>query len=100
MNSPWNNPWNMAVVDILVEEFLAKQEQEWQHLPVRSQEYIRDLITAKFQRCRSIWNRTKPRETYTGETETTEDVEARMNKKKEESLKAQRHATRRINVSI
>jgi hypothetical protein len=98
MKGPYNNLWNLRVIECLQERFAAKLASSGQRLPQRTSEYIREMIVEKFKRYRVIWNHAQPMCDRRGIPETPEDVEKRVGQKKEATLALQRRATRRLSV--
>jgi hypothetical protein len=100
MNGLCSNAWNRRVIAALAEKFEEKRRSRPKHLriPERPVEYVEELLTERFKRCKGHWTDRQAQFTDTGIKETQEEVEIRVNKAKTVELRNARHATRRRNV--
>jgi hypothetical protein len=96
MNGGLKSEWNNAVFRLLLNRSLELKKDD--NLPERSEAYIKDLIEERFKRLRILWKACQPRATDSGKPETRDELEDRINHKKDAELKNARHATRRRNV--
>lgn len=99
MMAKYHSPWNLTVIEILT-NMLSSKVKEVRHLPECPDDYYRKIIVEKYQRCRTIWKKSRPRLDEDGTLETAEDMEKRMVKDKDLDLKDHRQATRRRSVRV
>lgn len=71
----------------------------WDTLPDRSDAYWEDLAVDHITRARTAWREAQPRIEENVATESLDEVEGRMNGRKEDQEKMAGAATRRRNVS-
>ena len=90
--------WNQAVVDNLLTEIKETSEQEgW---PIqRSNAYVRELITERYKRLRTVWRDAQPNITDKGTLETPAETEERVALRREAMMKEAWQTTRRRSVS-
>jgi hypothetical protein len=92
-----NSGWNSKVVQILRGKLEPKTR--YYELPTRSDRYLDDIIQAKFKRLRICWRQVQVRINEAGRLETPDELENRVQAKKDATLKSARHNTRRHSVS-
>ena len=97
MRSLGRSLWNGQVIEILADRFID-QAKEMPYVPQRPRKYVEQMILDKFNRCQMIWRSAQPKRSDTGDLETLEEVESRLNESKEITLTRQRHTTRRNQV--
>jgi hypothetical protein len=94
-----NSRWNQAVFDILLTKLKDAKEEENSLLPNRSDDYLVNLIKKHYKRVATVWQRSQRKTNDLGDLETWDTVEQQLVAQKEVKLLANRHATRRCNVS-
>jgi hypothetical protein len=90
--------WNKKALQLMSAEFRKELEEDYENVPVRSPQYIEELIRERFRRLVNVWKRAQPQMTPSGELESHQAIEQRMMEDKDIELKTCRHITRRINV--
>jgi hypothetical protein len=94
-----NSEWNKKVLEILLAKLKDVRKEEKWSLPNRSDDYLAALIKDRMKRAMRKWTASQRKTNQSGELETWDDVEQRLVAQKEAQLVANRHATRRRNVS-
>ena len=88
MRGKLSSKWNEAVASLLLDRVRERKgKPAWDALPERSDTYILELITAQMEHARSAWRDAQPKTKEDGNIEGLDEVEQRMNKKKEENGK-------------
>jgi hypothetical protein len=89
--------WNRRLFELLSNQLSEECENE--EIPGRSDLYRMDLIEERFKRLKTVWNTGVPQTNELGITESSADVEGRLEARKQDQLKRARQATRRQSVS-
>ena len=97
--TPFNSTWNMAVRDLLVQDFLGQQRiSDWDLRP-RSRAYLEEMISNRLHRIWTTYRSAQPHVSETGHKETANEVGERVAREIDEDLRKSRHTSRRHDVS-
>ncbi|KAG1818529.1 uncharacterized protein BJ212DRAFT_1479536 [Suillus subaureus] len=83
----FNTPWNVKILDILLEELKKRSvEEEWPFQ--RLDAYYKAILKDHYKRMRMVWRAAQPKVTAKGCLEIAEAVEERLIAKRGENLKS------------
>lgn len=92
--------WNIETLRLVQEKFCQELLNNLQadELP-RSEEYFNKIVQERFTRLAGIWRIAQPEKRRNGKIETHEDVEKRLNGRRDGMLQSYRRFTRRATVN-
>jgi hypothetical protein len=79
--------WNKKALQLMLAKFRKELEEDYENVPVRSPQYIEELIRERFQWLVNVWKCVQPQMTPSGELESHQAIEQCMMEDKGIELK-------------